>query len=66
MTTRILNTECAILEAAADVLLDTEAISDEEHERLREIAGCGRYDANDAALVRLALESYADAHGVVS
>lgn len=65
-TTRILNAECAVLEAAADVLLDTEAISDEEHERLLDIAGAGRYSPNDAALVRLALESYDDAHGVVS
>lgn len=63
MSTRILNAECAILEAAAEVLLDTEAISDEEHERLLDIAGSGRYSQDDAALVRLALESYADAHG---
>lgn len=66
MTTRILNAECAILEAAAEVLADSGLISEEEHERLREIAGCGRYSPNDAALVRLALEGYEDAHGVVS
>lgn len=66
MTTRILNAECAAIEASAGVLLDTEAISEEEHERLRDIAGCGRYSPNDAALVRLALEGYEDAHVVVS
>lgn len=66
MTTRILNAECAILEAAAEVLADSGTISEEERERLREIAGCGRYSPNDAALVRLALESYEDAHGAIS
>lgn len=66
MTTRILNAECAAIEAAAEVLLDLETIDSEERARLREIAGCGRYSPSDAALVRLALESYADAHGAVS
>ena len=66
MSTRILNAECAAIEAAAEVLLDSGLISEEEHERLREIAGCGRHSENDAALVRLALEGYADAHGAIS
>lgn len=66
MTTRILNAECAILEAATEVLFDLGTIDAEEYARLREIAGSGRYSPNDAALVRLALESYADAHGAIS
>lgn len=66
MNTRILNAECAAIEFSAEVLADSGLISEEEYERLREIAGCGRYSPNDAALVRLALEGYADAHGVVS
>jgi|DEB19_MinimDraft_2_1074335.scaffolds.fasta_scaffold43627_1 hypothetical protein len=50
------------LDAAGWVLLDLEAITDEQHATLRAISEAGRYSDADAHLVRMALESYADAH----
>lgn len=51
-----------IIAAAAEVLLDTEAITDDQAARLDSIARTGRFFRSEAALVRLALECYADAH----
>lgn len=54
----------ARLDAAGWVMLDIEAITDAEHDRLRGVAARGWYGPDDAALVVRALASYDDAHGV--
>jgi hypothetical protein len=50
------------IDAASDVLLDLEAITPEEWTRIRVALLLGAYGPDDAHLVRMALESYADAH----
>lgn len=51
---------------ATEVLLDLGAITEGDAETLDQIAAVGRYRPRDADLVRMALESYADAHGAAS
>ena len=48
--------------AAAEVLLDTEAIDESQAACLKSVARSGRFFPSEAAIVRLALDSYADAH----
>lgn len=54
--------QCNAIAAAAEVLLDTEAVTEREAYALARIAASGRYYPAESALVRLALASYADAH----
>lgn len=62
--TKITATAAAQIAAAAEVLVDVDAITREEGDRLASIARTRRTWPSEAALVAMALESYADAHEV--
>ena len=63
MNTEITSDMFGQIDAASDVLLDAETITPEEWTRIRVALLLGAYGPDDASLIRLCLESYADAHG---